>query len=143
MLIAHCLLNPHTRLSGVSVPEISIPEGALYQLPCPEISYLGPRRWEVSREQLDFPGYRRFCENKARVVVEDIECMASAESLDIFIMGVPGSPSCAAEKTTMGYTGGRIVPVKHEHVVGMGLFFEELVKQIGRKGMNIELKDAI
>ena len=59
-ILAHCLLNPFTRVKGLRPVEFR-PEGAIIQLPCPEALYLGLDRWAVTRNQLDVPEFRRFC----------------------------------------------------------------------------------
>ncbi|MGD0951792.1 MAG: hypothetical protein ABR985_05270 [Methanotrichaceae archaeon] len=59
-VVAHCLLNPHTRVKGLG-PLGFRPEPPLIQLPCPEALYLGLDRWVVTRNQLEVPEFRRFC----------------------------------------------------------------------------------
>src|SRR5665647_3986652 len=59
-VLAHCLLNPFTRVKGLRPVEFR-PEGPLIQLPCPEALYLGLDRWALTRNQLDVPEFRRFC----------------------------------------------------------------------------------
>src|SRR5512141_2506896 len=59
-VVAHCLLNPNTRVKGLRPVEFR-PEGPVIQLLCPEALYLGLDRWAVTRNQLDVPEFRRFC----------------------------------------------------------------------------------
>jgi len=141
-LVAHCLLNPHARVMGIDGPKFDEFDGALYQLPCPELAYLGPLRWEVSREQLGFPGYRRFCDETAQRVAEDVECIAIGEQLEVRLVGVSKSPSCAVDITTVGYPGGRISNVKHEHVCGAGIFFSVLIERLKATGVDFKAEDA-
>ncbi|MCX6675845.1 MAG: hypothetical protein NTW84_05455, partial [Methanothrix sp.] len=59
-VVAHCLLNPFTRVRGLK-PTRFCQKGPAIQLPCPEALYMGLDRWAVTRNQLDVPEFRRFC----------------------------------------------------------------------------------
>ena len=61
--------------------------------------------------------------------------------MHIKIIGVPKSPSCAAELTTIGGKGGRVADFKHKHVAGAGVFFEEIKEELVRRNILIELED--
>lgn len=56
-------------------------------------------------------------------------------------MGVSKSPSCGAKTTTVGYKGGRIKKVEHEHISGMGIFMEEIKKELERRGIEARFRD--
>ena len=158
-LAAHCLLDPLSRPPGLAAPPRPDIDGPVYQLPCPELSYLGPGRWEVSREQLDFPGYRRHCHELALRVAEDVANLVAGGTLVVRLLGVPKSPSCAAETTTVGYAGGRVRiagdsssgasedtrqgHLEHRHVSGEGVFVEELARQLSAAGVGFQAADAI
>jgi predicted secreted protein len=130
---AHCLLNPLTRVKGLA-PLPFQPEGPTVQLPCPEALYLGLERWAVTRNQLDVPQFRRFC----RALIEDyadlLEMLAH-EGASLRIVGLAGSPSCGVETTSSGYTGGRVRECEHTHVAGRGVFMEELLMELERRGV--------
>ena len=64
---------------------------------------------------------------------------------EITFIGVSRSPSCAARTTTVGYKGGMIKKVheaKHEHIDGMGVFFEEIEKELEKRGIRARYRDA-
>lgn len=138
MVAAHCLLNPEVRVRGVSGARLNVKEHVL-QLPCPEYLYFGPLRWEVSREQLDFRRYREFCRGLFLPIADMLEQDKHSE---ITIVGVSKSPSCAAQLTTVGYRGGRIRETPHEHTSGMGIFFQEIEKELKERGIRAEFQDA-
>jgi predicted secreted protein len=108
------------------------PEPPLIQLPCPEALYLGLDRWAVTRNQLDVPEFRRFCSSLTMHYADMIEMLASKGDR-IRIVGVAGSPSCGVLTTSAGYDGGRVRESPHEHVPGMGVFMEELTKELERR----------
>ena len=138
--VAHCLLNPHTRVKGLG-PLNFRPEPPLVQLPCPEALYLGLDRWAVTRNQLDVPEFRRFCRSLIMHYADLIEMLAS-KGAGIRIVGVAGSPSCGVLSTSVGYQGGRVREASHEHVQGMGMFMEELTKELERRGVVFEVRES-
>ena len=130
---AHCLLNPLTRVKGLA-PLPFRPEGPTVQLPCPEALYLGLARWAVTKNQLDVPQFRRFC----RALIEDYADlleMLAREGARLCIVGVAGSPSCGAITTSSGYMGGLPGVAEHAHVSGRGVFMEELLAELERRGV--------
>ena len=130
---AHCLLNPLTRVKGL-VPVTFRLEGPTVQLPCPEALYLGLERWAVTRNQLDVPQFRRFCCALIEDYADLLEMLAR-EGARLCIVGLAGSPSCGVQTTSSGYTGGRVRECEHAHVSGRGVFMEELLAELTRRGV--------
>lgn len=138
--MAHCLLNPHTRVKGIEQLDFR-PEPPLIQLPCPEALYLGLDRWAVTRNQLEVPEFKRFCRSLIVHYADLIE-MFTSKGASIRIVGVAGSPSCGVLTTSVGYEGGRIRESPHEHVPGMGVFMEELTRELERRGVAFEALES-
>ena len=136
---AHCLLNPLTRVKGLA-PLPFRPEGPTVQLPCPEALYLGLERWAVTKNQLDVPQFRRFCRAMIEDYVDLLEMLAQ-EGARLCIVGVAGSPSCGVATTSSGYTGGRVRECEHEHVSGRGVFMEELLAELERRGVAARVEE--
>jgi predicted secreted protein len=137
---AHCLLNPLTRVKGLA-PVPFRPEGPVVQLPCPEALYLGLERWAVTRNQLDVPQFHRFC----RALIEDyadLLQMLARQSASLRIVGLAGSPSCGVITTSSGYTGGRVRECEHTHVAGRGVFMEELLAELERRGVAFQAEEV-
>ena len=128
-VMAHCLLNPAVRLKGLKPPERSSLGDNIIQLPCPESIYMGPKRWEVTKEQLDIPNYRRFCRQIFQPAADTIE-MLYHSGHPITLVGIPGSPSCGALTTSTGMEGGRLHETGHTHIQGSGIFFEEINREL-------------
>ena len=146
IVVAHCMMNEPSRLSGFNAPMLKLESKGingknLIQLPCPEMIYFGLNRREVTRDQLDHPNYRRFCRELFNPFADMIEQFADA-GMSIRIIGVPKSPSCAAEITTIGGKGGCVTEFKHEHVAGPGVFFEEIENELARRSVLFEIEDA-
>jgi len=138
--VAHCLLNPHTRVKGLGPLDFR-PEPPLLQLPCPEALYLGLDRWAVTRNQLDVPEFRRFCRSLIVHYADIIELLAS-KGASTKIVGVAGSPSCGVLTTSDGYQGGKVQESHHRHVTGMGVFMEELTRELEKRRVTFECQES-
>jgi len=137
-VIAHCLINPEVQLKGLkshSCPDIT---GSIIQLPCPEVIYLGPKRWEITSEQLDIPNYRRFCRRILRPAVDTIQMLYEAGH-SIRLVGVKGSPSCGTLTTSVGMEGGRLCKAGHSHIQGQGVFFQEVIRELEKRNIKFNV----
>lgn len=139
-VVAHCLLNPLTRMKGLRPIDYHI-KGPMIQLPCPEALYSGLDRWAVTKNQLDVPEFRRFCRSLITYYADEIEGLAS-KGFRIRIVGAAGSPSCGVVTTSTGYSGGRIEAQDHHHTLGQGIFFEELMKELKLRSISFEASEA-
>ena len=117
VLLAHCILNPNAKIAGAAQTRGAIPgvlEGLLQdgvgivQLPCPEQTFGGCRRWGMTREQYDVPCYRKHCRSLLEDVVDQMEDYLRNGYEVLGIVGVDGSPSCGVDRTCAGYKGGEI-----------------------------------
>lgn len=142
LVLGHCLLNPLARIKGAKPAAPVEPKGAnIIQLPCPESMYLGMRRREVTKDQLDHPAYRRFCREIFTPLADMLEDLA-ANGVNIRIIGVPKSPSCGVTITSIGGEPGKVKEFHHTHVAGPGVFMEEIIRELERRGVKFEIEDA-
>ena len=143
LVIGHCLLNPLSRVKGVKPAPTLDPKGAnVIQLPCPESIYLGMRRRDITKDQLDHPAYRRFCREIFTPLADMIEDLA-ANGVSIRIIGVPKSPSCGVKITSVGGKPGKVKEFHHSHTLGSGVFMEEIIKELESRGVKFDIEDAI
>ncbi|ERI93722.1 hypothetical protein HMPREF1982_01485 [Clostridiales bacterium oral taxon 876 str. F0540] len=69
----------------------------IIQLPCPEMTFYGMRRWGHVREQFDNPFFRKHCRQILEPVLEQLqEYLANGYTLN-YVIGVNGSPSCGLD----------------------------------------------
>ncbi len=124
-VVAHCLLNPETRLAGLS-PVVFRPEAPLIQLACPEAGILGLDRWAVTKNQIDIPTYRRYCR-------EIFSHPRTAEARS----GVEGDAAKIVTET--GELHGRVRVVDHivEGIVFTASHFSPLAPFEGNRGDSI------
>jgi predicted secreted protein len=138
-VVAHCLLNPFTRVRGLEPLPYSA-MGPTLQLPCPEALYMGLERWAVTKNQLDVPGFRRFCRSLITPYADLMEMLAR-QGARLRIVGMAGSPSCGVKTTSCGYTGGRVCEQAHEHIAGRGVFMEELLAEMEKRKVRFDCEE--
>lgn len=142
VVIGHCLLNPLARIKGArpSLP-LDVKGANVIQLPCPEAMFFGMRRREITRDQLDHPAYRRFCRELFTPFADLLEDLA-ASGIKIKIIGVHKSPSCGVEITSVGGEPGKVKEFHHSHAPGPGVFMDEIMKELKKRGVEFEIEDA-
>lgn len=142
LVLGHCLLNPLARVKGAKPAVYVDPKGAnVIQLPCPESIYFGMRRREITKDQLDHSSYRRFCRKIFAPFADMLEDLA-ANGVSIRIIGVLKSPSCGVKITSVGGEPGKVKEFHHSHVLGPGVFMEEIIKELESRGVKFEIEDV-
>ena len=104
VLISHCLLNVNSRAKGIArypsihplICELAEHEFGVIQLPCPELAHEGLDRDPAEIDHYDTPEYRELCRNAALRVAEEVAEYVSNDYTIAGVVGVEGSPSCAA-----------------------------------------------
>jgi predicted secreted protein len=151
-VVSHCLLNPEVRVKGIKKPtQMDTKNKKIIQLPCPETIYFGINRRENTRDQFDFPKYRRFCQKLFQPYADMIE-MLQKEGHMIIIVGVPKSPSCGALTTSVGSKVEKDTNAKktekekkmsynHEIINGKGIFIEEIEKELKNRQISYEIQE--
>jgi len=82
------------RFPGVITPVVDLLREKDYeieQLPCPEVTYLGLRRWWSTKDIYDNPGYRRHCRGLAEFTAGLIEKYVR-KRYEVILIGLDGSP---------------------------------------------------
>jgi len=144
--VAHCILNQNSKALGFAsrpglvewlIDFLKQSGCVVEQLPCPETLHLGVNRWWHTRDQYDTPGFRRHCRRLAKMVADLMEYYLR-RGLAVVLIGIDGSPSCGVNLTGRNpYWGGepRASAEQYQVVEGMGVWMEELLKEVKRKGI--------
>ncbi len=156
VVLAHCHLNVNTKVHGLAdytgvrddVVEPYLRGGfGIVQLPCPEATFLGMRRWGMTVEQYNTPAYRRHCEAIGGPVVDTLLALAEDGCSIEAVVGVDGSPSCGVAYTCAGYTGGEIDALvadgnapKARTAAESGVFIEVFRSLLDAAGLHIPFR---
>ena len=148
MLLVHCILNQNSKVEGIAryagtfrpaVDLILQKEVGIYQLPCPEMAYLGISRWSTVRDQYSSPFFRRHCRVLAEKVLDEMEDYARRKYRIAALIGMDGSPSCGVEITQEAAGepwGGRMYELpERQYIRGTGTFMEVLKKDAMERGL--------
>jgi predicted secreted protein len=158
LFVAHCFLNTASKVVLYNRREIKAEEKIrrrfvhaaldagiqLRQLPCPEFTMYGTKRWGHTSDQFDNPFFRRHCRNILIPVLEEASAyMADPKNFDVLgFAGIDGSPSCGVDYTCTGRWGGSLdcrddlAAVVHSVrlVKRRGIFFDELENLLKEQG---------
>jgi predicted secreted protein len=141
VLVCHCILNQNSKIEGIArfpgtfrpVVDLLLEVGAgIYQLPCPEMTYLGISRWSAVKDQYDSPFFRRHCRNLAANVMDEIEDYHRRGYQTGAVLGMNGSPACGVDLTPQPLDepwGGRITGVPSRRLLPESGTFMEILRQ--------------
>lgn len=154
MLLCHCILNCNSKVEGCStycgaMPEITkvlIDSGiGMVQLPCPELTMYGIKRWGHVKNQFDTPYYRKHCRILFQPYIEQLEDYIKNGYEVVGFLGIDGSPSCGMNKTCIGKWGGEFsenpdlaaVLNTAEIIEAKGIFIEEAEALLEKHNINM------
>lgn len=160
LIISHCLLNNAAKLQSneddlkdeddlrKEMLKIALEKDIqIFQLPCPEYTLYGPRRWGHSKNQFENPFYKSHCKKILSQIIDEIEGYYIENELYeiLAIVGVDGSPSCGIDYTYksdlwMGEFSNRksnleddLKSIKRENISGS--FMEILKSELERRNI--------
>lgn len=141
VILHHCLLNQNARAKGLAKRKGAVEEiveeamrngWGIYQIPCPEVRYLGVDREPQTKTRYDTPGFRILCERIAEEVLGDLMKFVEKGYEIVGIVGVEGSPSCGVTLTHIGEGEGEKL------VEGEGILVEEMRKRLAERGIKVK-----
>ncbi len=118
VFVSHCILNIASKVVMYDKEEMDAEEALrkefmhkaidndiqLIQLPCPEFTLYGSRRWGHVSNQFDNIFFRKHCRKILEPVIDQL--MEYLENEDMFevlgFVGIDGSPSCGVDYTCCG-----------------------------------------
>lgn len=118
IFVSHCILNTASKVILYNQEEIDAEEALrkkfmrqaidndvhIIQLPCPEFTLYGARRWGHVSDQFDNTFFRSHCRRLLAPAIDQLkEYLANEDWFEILgIVGVDGSPSCGVDYTCRG-----------------------------------------
>lgn len=120
----------------------------IIQLPCPEISLYGLKRWGHVKDQFETPHFRK----QSKLLIENIldnliECKSNGYEI-LGVIGIKGNPSCGITTTCRGdwngSLGSRDVEEKLKSLKDVneaGVFMEVLKKSLMELDIEVDFYD--
>lgn len=160
VLISHCIINqnsvvkPYARefkdFKNLILTLIENNIGII-QLPCPEISMYGLKRWGHVKDQFETPNFKKTSKKLLENTLESVEEYKNNGYEILGVIGIKGSPSCGVTKTCRGKWEGSIGDEKNienarrtlREVDEPGVFMEVLDSSIKELGFELKFYDDI
>lgn len=157
VILCHCLLNSNSKVEGLAQYEGAcknlikylVDKGyGIIQLPCPEITMYGIKRWGHVKEQFDTPCFRNHCRNIFSDVMEQIIEYTKNGYTFKTLIGIDGSPSCGVNKTCSSSLWGGEMAVEYglshkikdlKFIEAKGVFIEEISNLLDVNNIKINL----
>ena len=164
LVVTHCILNRASKVKSYNIEEINKENELrkellkevfekdieLLQLPCPEFTMYGAKRWGHVKDQFDNPFFRKNCEEILNPIIEQLkEYNNNKDRFQILgIVSVEGSPSCGYNLTCKGNYGGELggcsnLQEKIESIVMVneaGVFMEELKILLDKNDLHMDIR---
>lgn len=156
IFISHCILNQNACVRGLASQPAVIRQLvdlllahniAIYQMPCPEVTYIGSMRWGQVKKQYGSPMFRRHCRKIAIEICDQIQTYRDNDHKIIGLVMRDGSPTCglncaAVEADKEQVWGGMVWNASPLQRFGKtpGVYTEELLAEItSRKDFDVPL----
>lgn len=164
LFVAHCILNTAAKVVMYEAEDMAAEEALrrrfvhaatdagiqLVQMPCPEFTLYGARRWGHTSEQFDNPFFHAHCRELLQPLMPELEeYLANPERFEVLgFLGVDGSPSCGVKYTCTGPWGGNLsgrgdlpgVIAQASLKDGPGVLFRLLGQMLAEKGLALPLE---
>lgn len=151
VFLSHCLLNQNACVQGIAsepaairaVVEVALDNDAgIVQMPCPEMTYYGSKRWGQVKAQYDTPLFRRHCRELAEHILDQIEDYRSTGHRIVGVVMRDGSPTCGLHRACVSADdhqiwGGMVWQTPRQRFAATrGVFCEELLAAAERRGVD-------
>lgn len=164
LVVTHCILNRASKVERYNIEgikkenqmrkellkEVLDKDIELLQLPCPEFSMYGSKRWGHVKDQFDNPFFRKHCREILEPIVEQLqEYSANQDKFQVLgIVAIDGSPSCGYNLTCKGNYGGELGGFEDlDEKIGSivmtkeaGVFMEEFEALLDENDLKIEIR---
>jgi len=152
IFISHCLLNQNACVKGISSEAAMIKplikllmdhDVAIYQMPCPEVSFCGQSRWGQVKQQYSTPMFRRHCRQIAEEILDHVQNYTDTGHRVIGVVMRDGSPTCGLHRTAVSADeeqiwGGMVWQIpKQRFGQTRGVYCEELQAEKERRNMDL------
>ena len=149
VFVASCLLNTNNKVMGLArypgmckevLDTINKYGLGVMQMQCPETLYLGVQRWWATKNLYDNVGFRPFCRNLAKQIVDYMVAYEQVNYETVGVLCCDGSPTCGYQLTSWDENwGGSPVDLDYNKalVEGSGVYIEELIKEMEERNIKV------
>lgn len=159
VILSHCILNVNSKVEGLCefgnisnrlIKYLMDNDYGIIQLPCPELTMYGIKRWGHVKEQFDNPYYRKHCRKLFEPILEQIEDYINNEYKIETLIAVKGSPSCGHNLACSSPVWGGEFMCKEDiekkindlkTINKPGVFMEEIEQMLIEKNIKINIID--
>lgn len=164
VFVSHCILNIASKVVMYNQEEMDTEESLrkkfvhlaidndiqLIQLPCPEYTLYGAKRWGHVSNQFDNVFFRKYCRNVLEPILDQLkEYLANEERFEVLgFVGIDGSPSCGVDYTCTGDWYGSFEKRSNLQETlkscrlskGPGVFMDVLQEMLREEGLNDQIR---
>lgn len=162
VILSHCIINVHSKVKSWKKDEnireydlidflkiLGENNIGIVQLPCPEMTCYGLKRWGHVKNQFDHPHYRKLCRSLFEPILDQI-LEYRANGIEVLaLLGIYGSPTCGVNRTCIGEWGGEIGSNPNllgtigtvSGVTDSGIFMEEIKSILKVHNIDIPIID--
>lgn len=164
VFVSHCILNIASKVVMYNQEEMDAEESLrkkfvhlaidneiqLIQLPCPEYTLYGAKRWGHVSNQFDNVFFRKHCRNVLEPILDQLkEYLANEERFEVLgFVGIDGSPSCGVDYTCTGDWYGSFEKRSNLQEAltscrlskGPGVFMDVLQEMLREEGLNEQIR---
>lgn len=152
VFLSHCILNQNACVRGLASQPAVIREVvdaaldhdvAMFQMPCPEVTYVGSMRWGMVKEMYGTPMFRRHCRAIAEQVCNQIETYRANGHDVLGVVFRDGSPTCGLRSAAVAADaeqlwGGMVwnaCPLQRFEAT-QGVYVEEFTAVLRERGLD-------
>ncbi len=108
IFLSHCCLNQNAKVRGIAsypgaitpLVQMLLDHGiGIYQMPCPEMTYLGNMRWGQVKDQYNNPMFRRHCQRIVEEIIDQTQNYLQCGYQVLGFVMMDGSPVCGLHRT--------------------------------------------
>lgn len=149
IFLSHCCLNQNARIRGLAfaagvvrplIDYLLAQDVGIYQMTCPEVTFMGTLRWGQVKKQFGTPMFRAHCQKLANEILDQIEDYRQGGYAILGFIMMDSSPVCGLDTIPVSADenedlGGMVWYSPQQKIIpGQGVFAEILKKSTAQRG---------
>lgn len=149
IFLSHCCLNQNARVRGLAftpgavrplIEYLLTKDVGIFQMTCPEVTFMGTLRWGQVKKQFDTPMFRAHCQKIVDQILDQMDNYRSGGYSILGFVMMDASPVCGLDTIPVAEDededlGGMIWYMPRQKIeAGQGVFAEILKENVRRRG---------